>query len=84
MRARVRAGLDALWKKTTALDDDIEAAAKAGLPHDDLLEQREKLRRSSWELAERGERLDLEWSELSVVDHRQPGARWRPTAAEPF
>lgn len=76
--------LDGLWEKAKALDDEIRAAARAGLPRDDLLAELEKLRRSSWELAERGARIDLGLSESPVVDHGQRGARWRPTAAEPF
>lgn len=80
-RARVLTRLDALWKKAMGLD---EGSAGAGLPHDDLLDELEKLRRCSWELAERGERIDLQLSESSMVDHGKRGARWRPTAAEPF
>ena len=83
-RARVLARLDALWKKVTELDEVIEGSAWAGLPHDDLLDELEKLRRCSWDLAERGERIDLQLSGSSMVDHGKRGARWRPTAAEPF
>jgi hypothetical protein len=44
----------------------------------------ELLRRQSWKLGERGAAIDLEISEIVVVDNGVPGARWRPTAAEPF
>lgn len=83
-RARVRSRLDGLWEKAKALDEAIKAAAGAGLPHDDLLAELEKLRRRSWELAERGEMLDCQLAESSVIDHGQRGAKWRPAAAEPF
>ena len=83
-RAEVKAKLDTNWEHAKALDDQIATAVSAGLGHDDLLQRLELLRRRSGQLAERGAAIDVQMAELAVVDNGIPGARWRPTAAEPF
>lgn len=83
-RARVRAHLAANWLQVQALADQIEAATAADRSHHRQWVKFDDLRRQATHLAELGAALDLEVSELQSIDHRAPGIRWRPAAAEPF
>jgi hypothetical protein len=83
-RVEVKAKLDTNWERAKALDQEISMAVSANVYHGDLRQRLEFLRRQSMELAERGAAIELEMSELAVVDNGGRGARWRPTAVEPF
>jgi len=83
-RERVQARLAANWLQVQALAEQIEAATAAGRPRPRRLTKLDERRRQATDLAERGAALDLQLSELASIDHRRPGVRWRPTAAEPF
>ena len=83
-RAQVQARLAANWLQVQALAEQIEAAIAAGRSHRRQRAQLDDLRRQATHLAELGAALDLQVSELGSIDHRTPGMRWRPTAAEPF
>lgn len=83
-RERVQAHLAANWLQVQALAEQIEAATATGRPPHRQLAKLDDLRRHATHLAELGAALDLQVSELASIDHRTPGMRWRPTAAEPF
>jgi hypothetical protein len=83
-RARVQARLAANWRQMQALADQIEAATAAGRTPHGQLAKLDDLRRDATHLAELGAAIDLQVSELESIDHRTPGMRWQPTAAEPF
>jgi ferritin-like metal-binding protein YciE len=83
-RAEISNRLERGWEQVQRLEKRIEAAASMGLPHEELIAQRDTLCCRATKLAERGEEIERELSELIVVDHGIRGARWRPTRAEPF
>ena len=84
-RAAVRTKLLANWERAKAVEEEIAAAAKEGVPREDLDHKLQFLRQRSWKLQARAESIDWELAEAAgVVDHGGPGSRWRPTAAEPF
>jgi hypothetical protein len=83
-RARVRSQLDSLGRQALALAAEREAAAAAGQPTRRHTLELDVLRRRSTQLAEHGADLDRQRSESESIVNRQPGRRWRPTAAEPF
>ena len=72
------------WLQVQALADQIEAATATGGAQSCQLAKRDELRRQATHLAEVGAAIDLQISELTCIDHRTPGMRWRPTAAAPF
>lgn len=83
-RDEVKAKLNASWKRTKALHEELGAAAKAGLVPEDLERRLGEEVGRSWELTGRGFNIDVALLELGVVDKAGPGTWWRPTAAEPF
>jgi len=83
-RAEISNRLERGWAQVPRLEKRIEAAASLGLPHEALIAQRDTLCRRATKLAELGEGIERQLSELMVVDNGMPGARWRPTRAEPF
>ena len=83
-RDEVKAKLNASWKRTKALHEELGAAAKLGLIPEDLERRLGTEVGRSWELSGRGFNIDVALLELGVVDKAGPGAWWRPSAAEPF
>ena len=81
---QVQARLASNWLQVQALAEQIESAIAAGRSHHRQRAKLDDLRRHATHLAELGAALDRQVSELGSIDHRPPGMRWRPTAAEPF
>ena len=83
-RDEVKAKLDTSWKRTKVLHEKLGAAVKAGFVPEELNRKLSLQVGRSWKLMERGHGIEIALHELGVVDNAVPGARWRPTAAEPF
>jgi hypothetical protein len=83
-RDEVKAKLDTSWKRTKALHEKLGAAAKAGFIPEDLNRKLRLETGRSWKLVVRGHGIEFALHGLGVVDNAAPGARWRPTRAEPF